>query len=55
MSVFRNLMMRRHKAQEEYVKLLPKSMQFEDSESTKDLTIESNANWSIGIRYNETL
>lgn len=48
-------MMRRHKAQEEYVKLLPKSMQFEDSESTKDLTIESNANWSIGIRYNETL
>lgn len=56
MSVFRSLLMlRRHKVSEEYVRITPEFLEFDDSSSVKDLTIESNADWSIGVTYNNNL
>lgn len=53
MSTFRDLLMiRKHKGHQEYVKLTPEILEFKDQDSTKDLTIESNADWSIGVTYN---
>lgn len=45
-------MIRKHKGSHEYIKLTPETLEFEDSDSTKDLTIESNTDWSIGVTYN---
>lgn len=53
MSVFRDLLMiRQHKGSKEYVKLTPETLEFSDSDAAKDLTIESNTDWSIGVTYN---
>lgn len=47
-------MIRRHKGSEEYVKLTPEILEFKDSDTPKDLTIESNTDWSIGVTYNNS-
>ena len=52
MSVFRILMMRKHQPLSEFIKLVPENLDFTDPESTKDLTVESNASWTLGVKYN---
>lgn len=46
-------MMHKHKSLDEFIKLVPESLDFPDLESTKDLTIESNASWALGVKYND--
>lgn len=53
MSVFRILMMRKHQPLSEFIKLVPENLDFPDQESTKDLTVESNASWTLGVKYND--
>ena len=53
MSVFRDLMMHKHQSLNEFIKLVPENLEFPDPESTKDLTIESNAPWTLGLKYND--
>jgi hypothetical protein len=53
MSVFRALMMHKHQPLSEFIKLVPENLEFPDPESTKDLTIESNAPWTLGFKYND--
>ena len=53
MSVFRALMMHKHQSLNEFVKLIPENLEFQDQESTKDLTVESNASWTLGVKYND--
>lgn len=51
--MFRTLLMRRHKSMEEYVRLIPDSLEFPCHETSEELTIESNARWTLGVRYDE--
>lgn len=53
MSVFRALMMHKHQSLNEFIKLVPENLEFPDQESNKDLTIESNASWTLGVKYND--
>ncbi len=53
MSVFRSLMMHKHQSLGEFVKLIPEKIEFIELESTKDLTVESNASWTLGVKYND--
>lgn len=53
MSVFRVLMMHKHQSLSEFIKLVPENLEFPDQESNKDLTIESNASWTLGVKYND--
>lgn len=46
-------MMRKHQPMSEFVKLVPENLEFQDPDSTKDLTIESNASWTLGVKYND--
>lgn len=52
MSVFRTLLMRRHQdTSEEYIRLLPDELRFEALTEEQMLAVESNADWSLGVRY----
>lgn len=53
MSVFRALMMHKHQPLSEFIKLVPENLEFPNPESTKDLTIESNAPWTLGVKHND--
>lgn len=53
MSVFRALMMHKYQPLREFIKLVPEKLEFPDPGSTKDLTIESNAPWALGVKYND--
>lgn len=53
MSVFRALMMHKHQPLSEFIKLVPENLEFPDQGSTKDLTIESNAPWTLGVKHND--
>ena len=53
MSVFRILMMHKHQSLNEFIKLVPDNLDFPDQDSTKDLTIESNVSWVLGVKYND--
>lgn len=46
-------MMRKHQPLSEFIKLVPENLDFPDQESTKDLTVESNASWTLGVKYND--
>lgn len=53
MSVFRALMMHKHQPLSEFIKLVPENLEFPDPKGTKDLTVESNAPWTLGVKYND--
>lgn len=44
-------MMHKHQSLSEFIKLVPENLEFPDPESTKDLTIESNASWTLGVKF----
>ena len=46
-------MMHKHQSLNEFVKLVPEKLEFPDPESTKDLTVESNTSWTLGVKYND--
>lgn len=43
-------MMHKHQPLSKFIKLVPENLEFPDPESTKDLTIESNAPWTLGVK-----
>lgn len=50
MSIFRNLI--KHKKNEEYVRINPQSIDFNENKLKDKIDIESNSNWSLTFKNN---
>lgn len=50
MSIFRNLL--KHKKNEEYVRINPQSISFNEDKLKDKIDIESNSNWSLAFKNN---
>lgn len=50
MSIFRNLL--KHKENEEYVRLTPQTISFNENKLEDKVDVESNSNWSLTFKNN---